>query len=295
MSINLNELPAPEVVEELQFEAILAAMIADYQTRYPDFNALLESDPAYKQFEVAAYREVQLRQRMNDAARAVMLAFSQGTDLDHLAAIQDVARLLVDPGDPEAVPPIDPTYEADDNLRGRVQLAPESQSTAGPSGAYEFHGLSASGLVKDISVVSPAATQITINVLSAEGNGVPSQAVLDSVTAALVDDRKVRPLTDEVTVQAATVYDYNVDATLDIYKSFDAATILQAAESAVAIYVDENHRLGRAITDSGLKQALHRPGVHSVTLNSALPAAAAMNEAPYCTGITVGVGSLIDE
>lgn len=295
MSINLNELPAPEVVENLQFEIILAAMLSDYQARYPEFDALLESDPAYKQFEAAAFREVQLRQRMNDAARAVTLAFAQSADLDHLAAIQVVERLLVDPGDADAVPPVDPVYESDDNLRGRVQLAPEGQSTAGPSGAYEFHGLSASGQVKDISVVSPAATQITITVLSTVGNGVPDQAVLDFVSAALADDRKVRPLTDQVTVQAATVYSYTVDATLDVYRSFDSATIVAAAEDAVAVYVDENHRLGRAITDSGLKQALHRPGVHSVTLNSALPAAAAMDEAPYCSGITVAVGSLVDE
>lgn len=295
MSINLAELPNPNVVEELLFEAILVEMLADYQARYPDFDALVESDPAYKQFEVAAYRELKLRQRINDAARSVMLVFSSGTDLDNLAAIQDVERLLVTPGDPNAVPPVDPVYESDTSLIQRVQLAPESLSVAGPPGAYKFHGLSASSLVKDISVASPAATEITITVLSNVGNGVPDQALLDIVTAALVDDRRVRPLTDQVTVQAATVYDYAVDATLDIYKSFDADTILQAAEAAVNTYVVDNHLLGREITDSGIKQALHRPGVHKVILNSALPTAAAINEAPYCTGISVAVGALIDE
>ena len=48
------------------------------------FTALVESDPAWTILEVAAYRELLLRQRINDASRAVMLAFATGADLEHL-------------------------------------------------------------------------------------------------------------------------------------------------------------------------------------------------------------------
>jgi len=92
MSIYLPELPAPGVVEELDFEEILAAMKADLLSRDPAYGELLESDPAMKLLEVCAYRELLLRQRVNEAARAVMVAFAVGSDLDHLAALFGLER-----------------------------------------------------------------------------------------------------------------------------------------------------------------------------------------------------------
>jgi len=292
--IDLSKLPAPTVVEELSFEEILAEMIADLQDRDATFDALVESDPAYKVLEVAAYRELTLRQRVNDAARAVMLAFSAGSDLDQLAAMQNVERLLVDAGDPEAIPPVDPTYESDDRLRQRVQLAPEGQSTAGPDGAYEFHALSADADVLDVDVSSPAATQVQVTVLSTVGDGTPDQDLLDAVEAAL-SDRTVRPLTDQVSVQAATIVNYNVDATLYVYDGPDPEVVRQAAEDAVAKYVAEHHRLGHDITLSGLYAALHQPGVQRVVLIA--PVADVVidpDQASWCTGIAVANGG-VDE
>lgn len=62
-AVDLSQLPAPSVVETLDFETILQAMLDDLLARDPDFSALVESDPAYKILEVAAYRELLLRQR----------------------------------------------------------------------------------------------------------------------------------------------------------------------------------------------------------------------------------------
>ena len=84
--VNLSQLPAPNVVESLDFETILAEMIADLQGRDPTFTALVESDPAYKILEVCAYRELLMRQRVNESAKAIMLAYATGADLDQLGA-----------------------------------------------------------------------------------------------------------------------------------------------------------------------------------------------------------------
>lgn len=291
MSVDLSKLPAPAVVEALDFETILALMAADLKLRDSGFDALVESDPAYKVLEVAAYRELVIRQRVNDAARAVMLAFATGTDVDQLAALQDVERLVLDPGDPDAVPPVAATYEADDRLVERTQLAPESQSTAGPSGAYEFHAKSADAKVLDVDVDTPAASQITLTVLSTEGDGTPDQALLDAVTAAVADDKKVRPLTDQVTVQAATIANFTVDATLTVYPGPDSEVIRQAAEDAVTAYVVSCHKLGYDVTLSGIYAALHVPGVQKVTLTAPVAdLVVAANAASYCTAITVAIG-----
>src|SRR5690606_1403888 len=77
-TLDLSLLPAPDVVEALDFETIFAAMLADLQARDPTFDALVESDPAYKVLQVSSFRELLLRQRVNDAARERMLAFASG-------------------------------------------------------------------------------------------------------------------------------------------------------------------------------------------------------------------------
>ena len=289
-AIDLSLLPAPTVVEALDYETILAAMLADLQSRDASFSALVESDPAYKVLEVAAYRELLVRQRVNDAARAVMLAFAGGSNLDQLAALQNVARLLVAAGDANAVPPVAPTYESDGRLRQRVQLAPEGQSTAGPSGSYEFQALSASADVLDVDVSSPAAVQVVVTVLSALGDGTPDQALLDAVSAAL-SDKTVRPLTDQVTVQAPQIVDYAITAVLTLYEGPDANVVRQAADDAVTKFAADNHRLGRDVTLSGLYAALHQPGVMNVALSA--PAADLVigpQQASWCTAISVTVG-----
>jgi len=125
--IDLSRLPPPAVIEALDFEAVRAEMLADFKSRFPGFTADLESDPVVKLIETAAYRELSLRQRINEAARAVMLATSNGTDLDHLAALYGVQRLVVHPGDDLAVPPRLQVMEEDGRLS---RMAPRSGSSA---------------------------------------------------------------------------------------------------------------------------------------------------------------------
>lgn len=289
-AVDLSQLAAPDVVEAVDFETILDAMLSDLRSRDPEFDALVESDPAYKILEVAAYRETLIRQRVNEATKAVMLAYAAGDDLDQIAANYNVERQLIDPGDAEAIPPVPPTYESDADLRRRVQLSFEGFSTAGPTGAYIFHALGADPDVLDAAVDSPAPGDVVVTVLSRQADGSAPQSLLDTVDGVLSSD-EIRPLTDNVTVQSATIVDYTVDATLTIYEGPDATVVKNAAESALQKYIDEQHRLGRDVTLSGLYAALHQPGVQNVDLAS--PTAdivIAADEASNCTGTSVTIG-----
>jgi len=310
--IDLAQLAAPDIVEPLNFEAILAAMLADLQARDSTFTALVESDPAYKILEVAAYRELIIRQRVNDAARGVMLATATGVNLDHLAANFNVERLLITPADDDAIPPIPAVYESDAAFRARVQLAFEGLSTAGPSGSYIFHGLSADGDVKDIAVdavefhmdgdtividhdaalASPEPGRVAVTVLSRSGDGTADAGLLALVDAA-VNNESVRPLTDRVTVRSAVIVNYAVTATLYFYDGPSSAAVMAAAETALDVYIDAQKRIGYDITRSGIFAALHQPGVQNVTLAS--PAADVVidtHEAGYCTAVTLTDGGL---
>lgn len=300
-TIDLPLLPSPGVVETLDYEAILADMLADLQARAPEFSALVESDPAFKLLEVAAYRELLLRQRVNDACRAVMLAYATGADLDHIGANYHVTRLVIDPGDPDVVPPVEPVYEADDDFRNRIQLSFEGFSTAGAEGSYVFHGLSADPDVKDVQAVSPTPGAVTVYVLSRTGDGAADSELLAAVDAVL-NAETVRPLTDSVTVLSASVVNYAIAAELVLYPGPDAEVVRQAAEDALGAYTRAIHRIGYDVTLSGVMQALQQPGVQRVKLVAPTPTADAESrlveiaegEAPYCTAITVTVAGATD-
>jgi len=291
-AVDLSRLPAPAVVELLSYEAILAAMLADLRARDPQFTALTESDPAFKLLQVCAYREMLVRQRCNEAARAVMLAYAIGSDLEHLGALLGVTRLELDPGDP--VNSIPPTMESDTEFRRRIQLAPEGFSVAGPEGAYIFHALSADPDVLDASATSPTPGEVVVTVLSRQGDGAPSAALVDAVEAALADD-SVRPLTDHVTVQAATIVPYSVQATVYTYAGPDSALVLAESQRRLEAYIEASHRLGRDVPLSGIYSVLHSEGVQRVELDSPLAdIVITRTQASHCTGITIIAGG-VDE
>ena len=152
-----------------------------------------------------------------------------------------------------------------------------------------YHGLSAGGTIKDISAVSPAPGQVVVYVLSRNGDGTASAGELASVAAAL-NAEKVRPMTDQVTVQSASIVTWSIQAELVLYPGPDSAVVIAAAQAAAQAYADSVHRNGYDVSLSGVYQALHQPGVQRVNLT--LPAAnipIADGQAPYCTGITLTV------
>lgn len=286
-TIDLSTLPAPSVVEPLSFETIFAEMLADLQDRDETFSALVESDPAYKILEVAAYRELLLRQRVNDASRAVMLAYATGSDLDQLGALFGVVRLTITPADTEAIPPVPAVMESDAEFRRRIQLSLEGFSTAGPEGAYIFHALAADGDVLDVSAVSPNPGEVVVTVLSRTGTGTAGAPLLSTVEDALNDD-SVRPLTDLVTVQSATIVNYAVEAEIYTYPGPDSGTVIAEAEAALDAYIASVRKIGRDITLSGIYAALHRPGVQRVDLIAPVAdVAIETDEAGHCTAIDI--------
>lgn len=151
-AIDLTQLPAPNVVELIDFEQILAERKAYAVGLWPaDEQAeiaarlALESDPLTKLLEENAYRETVLRQRVNEASLANLLAYAKGADLDQLAGNFNVQRLVIQEADAAAIPPIPQILETDDSLRERAQMAWEGLSTAGPRNSYIFHARSAAG------------------------------------------------------------------------------------------------------------------------------------------------------
>lgn len=305
--IDLSALAPPQVVEPLNFEQVLATLKTELLAAYPAAGDVieLESEPLVKLLQVVAYREVLLRQRVNEAARSVMLAHAVGTDLDHLGANWDVARL---PGEDDA------------RLRHRVQQGFNRLAAAGPADAYRQHALGVSAAIADVDVFSEAPGAVTVAVLArrtvpasdlapdaaAVGQalfGLPPagssgtaqahaieptdgpllRAVLDAVNA-----EQVRPLTDQVVVRAPSVLTFEVRAVVQVLPGPDAALILARRRQALQAHLASVQRMGYDITRAGLIAALVEPGVKNVRLlQPAVDLVCHRGEIAACTAISL--------
>ena len=246
----LAGLPTPQVLETLRFETVFDALLRDFQVRYPQYSALLASDPAIKLIEVAAYRELLLRARINEAARANLLAFAVGNDLEHLGAFYGVTRL---------------PQEQDEPLRRRIRARIMGFANAGGAAHYRYWALSASPEVADVAVDSPGPGRVRISVLPTGPSDTVPEALLDAVRATVLRD-DVRVLTDTVEVVPVSLVPVAVSAQIWLDPDtpmavFDGLTSRLTRELAQAAV------LGWDLTRSWLIGQLQQPGIHKVALN----------------------------
>lgn len=270
-TIDLSQLPSPTIIEALDFETILsevkAVMVAAFPADQQSAVAAalgLESEPLNVIAQTMAYRELLLRQRINEGAAACMLSHATGDDLDNIAANLDTERLIIT----EATNTADAVTESDEALRLRAQAAFEGMSVAGPSAAYEYFARSASGKVADARATSPSPAEVVVAVLSTEGDGTASPELLAAVADA-VNDEEVRPLGDRVTVQSAEIVEYEIDATLYLYPGPESEPIINAALASLQTFLrNADKKIGRDVPRSAISASLHVQGVQRVVLNS---------------------------
>lgn len=292
-TIDLSELPPPEVIATLDYEVILSEVKARMISAYPKEKQSaiaaameLESEPLNVIAQVVAYREMLLRQVVNDGAAACMLSHSKSTDLDNLVANNNTERLIVT----EATDTTDAEMESDSKLRLRAQAAFEGLSVAGPTAAYEYFARSASGKVADAKASSPAPAEVIVSVLSTEGDGTASAELIATVNAALSDE-SVRPVGDRLTVQSAEIINYEIVANLYFYPGPESEPIADAAEKALQTWLADQGNIGRDIALSAIMAALHVQGVQRVEIQSPINNVVISDtQAARCTSVTITRG-----
>jgi len=260
LELALYRLPLPVVVRELDYEASLAARVAQFKALWeakraadpdlPEFDTLiLESDPAKALLEGAAFGDMLFVGELNDAARVVRLVnFAQGGDLELHAAEVDLERRA---------------SEKDPELRARVITRRRGSSAAGPDDWYLWHAQAASADVAEVNVADGGGW-VDVAVRSKIGDGVPDAALLATVRAVLTS-RAVRPRCIRVTVSPAVRKTVNVRAVLTLDR--DAIDpVFDAAKDGFEAAFAEHVALGRDITRSWLIALLSPPGVKSVGL-----------------------------
>jgi len=248
-------LPDPAVIEELSFEAILADMQADLVARFPDVEPILalESSIANKIMQVAAYRELLLRARTNDAARANLLAYAAGSDLDHVGANASppVARMI---------------GEDDDRFRERILLTVKARNV-GSVDRYKLIAMNTSADVR-AAIAYRDGRDPTVNValLSTDPDGVANAALIDAVEAEFAKAEN-RMVNGPVAVRSAVTSVVDIVATLTTTTA-TPSTILANAEAALRAAWLAEGGLGRDLTVDWIKARLMVPGVYAVALSA---------------------------
>jgi phage-related baseplate assembly protein len=270
-TIDLSRLPAPSIIEPLSFSEIKKAMTGKFlelmKLEAPDYT-LYDSDPAAKIIEVAAYRELLLRQRVNDAAREVLLPFSKGSNLDNLVSFFGVERNALPGIDPISREPI---KESDSSLLSRALLKFDEFSTAGTEASYiakvkEF-GLTLN--LSDVKVYNPrAAGRVRVVLLFSDHSDTGSKEASRKEIDAKLQSNEVKPLTDDLSVVNATIKELSIKARILVEAGVDKALVLDEAIKRLSAYRSERYRIGSGVSLSGLYAALTVPNVVRVDLLS---------------------------
>ncbi|RDD34012.1 baseplate assembly protein J [Wolbachia endosymbiont of Cylisticus convexus] len=233
------------IVEKPNFEEIFSRMKEELVRRDETFSALVESDPAMKVLEVAAWRELLLRQRINESVKSNLLKFAT---VDNLAEFYGVER---------------EKEEEDERFRKRVKAKIAGWSTGGSKEYYKYHALSADSRVKDALVESPIPGKVQISILSTQlsTTGIVLEELLEIVRKQVTRD-DIRVLTDTVTVIGCNITE------IDIHSRMSISPVISKEEIKKQFIkkFEANRRLGWNVTRSWIIANLFVEGVENVEL-----------------------------
>jgi phage-related baseplate assembly protein len=233
------------VLEPLDVEALLLTRMLKLKERWSENDPPagiaydvenLEFDPLKINQEVNTYLELMIRDRVNQAARAITLAFGNTTDLDAIASRY--------PGGVPRLP-----GETDARYRVRVWLSPNTLTENGTAEAYQFWALTAiEGALRDASVIKvrPELSDnptITITCLSSGPDPRPTTAQLLEIRRYLLAENRLA-LTDVVTIQSPKVLHTNYRVGLYLFPGADQTSAVAGVKTKLAALRDRQYWLG---------------------------------------------------
>jgi phage-related baseplate assembly protein len=288
--INLAELGPMEVIESISTEAILAARMARFKELWalydPPAAALydvegLEFDPIKINQECSTYFELMMRNRVNQAARDVTLAFGYGSNLEGIASRY--------PGGVPRLP-----GESDDRYRRRVWLSPNVLSPHGTAEHYVFWALTADPTLHDASATTTEGTgRVFVTIMPESGsmatmawqrthdrttgallhsearpaiNAAPTLQQIVDVRAYILAEAR-RGLTDEIIVYGPKVAHANYKARIWLFPNVSAELAFSKIEQAVAALLEKQRWLGFDHSRMAFDAALAQEGVHHAIID----------------------------
>ena len=186
--------------------------------------------------------------------------------------------------------------ENDENFRERIQIAPESFTTAGSVNAYKYFARTAHSDIIDVAVITPpeiSPGHVDIYPLMT-GGALPSDEIINSVYQAC-NAENIRPDTDYVTVKKPeiVIYDVNIKYYVSENNSGSSHVIQNSVNSAVNNYVLwQKSALGRDINPDKLKADVIASGAKRCVITSPEFTVISSKQVSHARNITITYGGI---
>jgi len=257
-----------QVLEDIEVEQI----IADRMLRFKQLWALhdppaaaqydveeLEFDPIKINQEACAFFELLLRDRVNQAARSITLAYAIGTDLDAIASRY--------PGGVPRLPD-----ESDDRYRRRIWLSPNTLSPHGTAEAYEFWALTAGPYLRDVTAIRSVMhdyypTILITCLMDSVANPKPSDEQLVGIRL-YIENLSRQGLTDVISVNPPKVHQIEYNVAVWLYPGAVQDQILRRIDASLQALVMDQYWLGHDHSLTAIHAACQMGGVHHVDVLS---------------------------
>jgi phage-related baseplate assembly protein len=255
-----------QVLEVIDVEAILSARMARLKQLWQFYDPpaaaqydveKLEFDPIKINQEACSYFELLLRDRVNQAARSITLAYAIGTDLDAIASRY-----------PGGVPRLD--GESDDRYRRRIWLSPNTLSPHGTAEAYEFWALTALPALRDVTAIRAVMhdyypTILITCLMEPPADPKPSDEQLVGIRA-YIQSLSRQGLTDVISVNPPKVRETEYRIHVWLYPGTAQDQTISKIVSNIATLVNDQYWLGHDHSHTAIHAACKLTGVHHIDI-----------------------------
>jgi phage-related baseplate assembly protein len=255
--IVLEKISTEDILETrmIRFKQLWAKYDPPMAAQYDVEN--LEFDPIKINQEACTYFELMLRDRVNQAARSITLAYAIGTDLDAIASRY-----------PGGVPRQE--GENDDRYRRRIWLSPNTLSPHGTAEAYEFWALTALPALRDVTAMRKVThdyypTILITCLMQPPNDPGPSDEDLVRVRS-YIQTLSRAGLTDVISVNKPKVKDIEYRIAVWLYPGTLQDQCIERIEKNLSILITEQYWLGHDHSLMAINACCAMPGVHHVDI-----------------------------
>jgi len=254
------------VLEDLDAETILGQRMQRFKELWAFYDPpaaaqydveTLEFDPIKINQEACTYFELMLRDRVNQAARSITLAYAIGTDLDAIASRY--------PGGVPRLP-----GESDDRYRRRIWLSPNTLSPHGTAEAYEFWALTALPALRDVTAIRSVMhdyypTILITCLMNDYDEPKPAQEQLVFIRS-YIQSLSRQGLTDVISVNPPKVKEVAYKINVFLYPGTAAEQTLAKMRTRLEKLIADQYWLGHDHSHTAIHASCALQGVHHVDI-----------------------------
>ena len=254
------------VLEDLDAETILGQRMTRFKELWAFYDPpaaaqydveQLEFDPIKINQELCTYFEILLRDRVNQAARSITLAYAIGTDLDAIASRY--------PGGIPRLP-----GESDDRYRRRIWLSPNTLSPHGTAEAYEFWALTALPELRDVTAIRSVMhdyypTILITCLLNDYDQPAPTQEQLIRIRS-YIQSLSRQGLTDVISVNPPKVKEVKYRISIWLFPGTVVDQTVAKMRTNLEKLIADQYWLGHDHTHTAIHASCALQGVHHVEI-----------------------------